>query len=106
LPTSNYVYVANKSVSGSSTGNITGFAITTTGTVYSLTSVSTVASGVSTIGLAEDSTGTYVFAVNSSGSPDLNVYTFDTTTAGKLVSYTTAATGSDPVQAVAITAVP
>jgi 6-phosphogluconolactonase (cycloisomerase 2 family) len=106
LPTSNYVYVANKSVSGSSTGNITGFAITTTGTVYSLTSVSTVASGVSTIGLAEDSIGTYVLAVNSSGSPDLNVYTFDTTTAGKLVSYTTAATGSDPVQAVAITAVP
>jgi hypothetical protein len=106
LPTTNYIYVANKTVSGSSTGNIAGFAITTTGTVYSLTSVSTVSAGVSTVGLAEDSTGTYILAVNSSGSPDLNVYTFDSTTAGKLDSYTTASTGSDPTQPVAVAAVP
>jgi 6-phosphogluconolactonase len=106
LPTTNYVYVANKSVSGSNGGNITGFAITTTGSVYSLTSVSTVAAGTSTIGLDEDSTGTYVLAVNSGGSPDLNAYTFDTTTAGKLDSYATSATGTDPVQAVAVEAIP
>jgi hypothetical protein len=106
LPTTNYVYVANKSVSGSNTGNITGFAITTTGTVYSLTAVSTIATGISTIGLAEDSTGTYVLAVNSSGTPDLNAFTFDTTTAGKLDSYATSATGSDPTQAIAIAAIP
>ena len=104
LPTTNYVYVANKSVSGSTPGNITGFAITTTGSVYSLTSVSTVAAGTSTIGLAEESTGTYVLAVNASGSPDLNAYTFDTTTAGKLDLYASSATGTDPVQAVAIVA--
>ena len=106
LPTTNYVYVANKTVSGSNNGNIAGFAITTTGTVYSLTAISTISGGVSTIGLAEDSTGTYILAVNSSGSPDLNVFTFDTTTPGKLDSYTTASTGSDPVQAAAIAAVP
>ncbi len=106
LPTTNYIYVANKSVSGSTTGNITGFAITTTGTVYSLTTVSSVAAGVSTVAMAEENTGTYILAVNSSGSPDLNAFTIDTTTPGKLDSYATGATGTDPVQAVSIVAVP
>lgn len=106
LPTTNYVYVANKAVSGSADGNITGFAITTTGTVYSLTTVSTIAAGVSTVGLAEDSTGTYLLAVNASGTPDLSAFTFDTTTVGKLDTYTTKSTGTDPVQAIAIVATP
>jgi 6-phosphogluconolactonase len=106
LPTSNYIYVANSSVSGSTTGNIQGFAVTTTGTVYSLTSVSTIAAGLTTIAMDEENTGTYLLAVNSGGSPDLNVFTFDTTTAGKLDAYTTASTGSDPVQPVAVVAVP
>ncbi len=106
LPTTNYVYVANKSVSASNNGNITGFAITLTGTAYSLTSVSSIATGVNTLGLAEDNTGTYVLAVNQSGTPDLSAFTFDTTTAGKLDAYATAATGSDPVQAVSIVAFP
>ncbi len=98
--------MANKAVSGSTTGNITGFAITTTGTVFSLTTVSKIGTGTGPIGLAEDSTGTYVLAVNVSGSPALNAYTFDTTTAGKLDAYATAATGTDPVQAIAVAAVP
>ena len=34
-----FVYVANRSVSGSSDGNIAGFAVTTTGTNYSLTAL-------------------------------------------------------------------
>jgi 6-phosphogluconolactonase len=106
LPTSNYVYVANSSVTGSSTGNIQGFAVTTTGTVYSLTSVSTIAAGLTTIAMDEENTGTYLLAINSGGGPDLNVFTFDATTAGKLDSYTTASTGSDPVQPVALVAVP
>lgn len=106
LPTADYVYVANKSVSGSSTGNISGFAITATGSVYSLTAVNTIAAGASTVGLAEDSTSTYVLAVNSGGNPDLSTYTFDATTAGKLVASVTAKTGSDPVTATAVVAVP
>jgi 6-phosphogluconolactonase (cycloisomerase 2 family) len=106
LPTTNYVYVANKAVTGSNSGNITGFTITLTGTVYSLTSISTISAGVATAGLAEDSTGTYLLAVNAGGSPDLNAFTFDSTTAGKLDSYATGSTGTDPVQAVAIAAVP
>lgn len=106
LPTADYVYVANKAVSGSSTGNIAGFAITSTAGVYSLTSISTDAAGASTLGLAEDSTSTYVLAVNSGGSPDLSTYTFDSTTAGKLDAGATSTTGTDPVEAVAIAAVP
>jgi hypothetical protein len=75
-------------------------------TVSSLTSVSAIAAGVSTAGLAEDSTGTYLLAVNASGTPDLSAYTFDTKTPGKLDAYATASTGSDPVQPVAIAAAP
>jgi 6-phosphogluconolactonase (cycloisomerase 2 family) len=106
LPTTNYVYVANKAVSGSNNGNIKAFAVTTTGTSTSLTEVTsgTIGAGVSTVGLAEDKSGTYILAVNSSGSPDLNAYTIGTS--GALTSYSTVATGSDPVQAVAITAAP
>lgn len=106
LATASYVYVANKAVSGSTTGNIAGFAITATGTVYSLTAVSTIAAGSSTMSLAEDNTSTYVLAANSGGSPDLSTYTFDTTTAGKLDASITSSTGTDPVQAVAVISVP
>ena len=109
LPTASgdYVYVANKAVSGSSTGNITGFSFTSTGTVYSLTALSSTASaGTSPIGLAEDSQGTFVLVVDSGGSPDLEAYTFDSTTAGKLDSALTSSTGTDPVQASAIAALP
>ncbi|MFZ0395488.1 MAG: hypothetical protein WCF17_00670 [Terracidiphilus sp.] len=106
LPTADYVYVANKAVSGSSTGNITGFAVNSTAGAYSLSSLSTVAAGVGTEGLAEDSTSTYVLAVNAGGSPDLSTYTFDSTTAGKLDAGATIATGTDPVVAVAVAAVP
>ena len=106
LPTTNYVYVANKTVTGSNTGNITAFAVTTTGTAYSLTAVTsgTIAAGSGTLGLAEESKGTYILAVNAGGSPDLNAFTIGTT--GALTSYATAATGTDPVQAVAIAAAP
>jgi hypothetical protein len=56
--------------------------------------------------MAEDSTGTVLLLVDSGGSPDLEAYTFDTTTAGKLDSALTSATGTDPVGATAIAALP
>jgi len=109
-PDGNFVYVANKAVSGSGNGNISGYPIVSSGGVYSLgTLINTIATGVGTVGLAEDNTKTYVLAVNSSNSnssPDLNTYTFDATTTGKLNAGATAATGTDPVQATAIAAVP
>jgi 6-phosphogluconolactonase (cycloisomerase 2 family) len=109
LPKSNgdYVYVANRTVSGSSAGNISGFSVTTTGTAYSLTALSTTASaGITPVALAADSTGNFLLTVDSGGSPDLEAYIFDTTTTGKLDAAITSTTGTDPVVAVAIAAVP
>ena len=109
LPTASsaYVYVANATVSSSSTGNVSGFAVTTSGTNYSLTALSGAAStGTTPAGLAEDSTGAVVLLVNSGGSPDLDAYTFDTTTPGKLDSALSSSTGTDPVGARAIAAAP
>ena len=107
LPLSNgSVYVANRTVSGSSNGNITGFSVVTDGSTYSLSPLSTTASaGVQPVGIAVDSEGNYLLAVNFGGSPDLDAYTLDTTTAGKLDLALTGATGSsDPAQAAAIAA--
>jgi 6-phosphogluconolactonase (cycloisomerase 2 family) len=102
-----YVYVANATVSNSSTGSIAEFALTVSGTAYSLTALSSTAStGVTPAALAEDSTGSVVLLVNSGGGPDLDVYSFDTTTPGKLDPALTAATGTDPVGALAIAAAP
>lgn len=107
LPLANYVYVANKAVSGSTTGNISGFPIVSDAGVYSLGSIiNTIAAGINTSGLAEDSTGTYVLAVNAGGGPDLTTYTFDATTPGKLVAGATGSTGTDPTRAIAIAALP
>lgn len=103
----NYVYVANRTVSGSSTGNIAGFSVTTSGSSPTLTALSTVASaGIAPLGLVQESTGNYLLVVNSGGSPDLEAYTFDSGTAGKLDSALSSATGTDPVQASAIAAAP
>ncbi|MGD0737127.1 MAG: beta-propeller fold lactonase family protein [Terracidiphilus sp.] len=102
LPTSdgNYVYVANQSVSGSSTGNIAGFSVSTS----LLTSVGTVAAGpTGQLRLAEDSTHSYVLAVDFAGNPDLEAYTFGS---GTLTSVLTSATGTGVVGAFAIAAAP
>jgi 6-phosphogluconolactonase (cycloisomerase 2 family) len=105
-----YVFVANRTVSGSTKGNITGFALTTTGTTYTLTALSsTVSAGTFPVSLAQDSSGTYILVVNAGsgtsagGSPDLEAYTMS---AGKLTSALTSATGTDPVAAMAIAAAP
>jgi 6-phosphogluconolactonase (cycloisomerase 2 family) len=85
LPTASgdYVYVANWS--GTSAGNITGFSLTDTNSVFSLTVLSnSVATGVEPMGLVEDSEGNFVIAVSALGNPYLDAYYFDTTTAGQL----------------------
>ncbi len=100
------VYVANKAVSGSTTGNITGYSLTASGTTFSLTLISTISTGLSTNSLSVDNTGTYVLAANPGGSPDLSTFTFDATTAGKLDAAAIASTGTDPVQALVVLAHP
>jgi len=100
LPTANgsYVYVANQSVSGSSTDNIAGFSVSAT----SLTSIGSTAAGpTGRIGMAQDSTGNFLLAVDFAGNPDLEAYTMSS---GALTSLLTSTTGTDPVGAVAVAA--
>jgi hypothetical protein len=98
-----YVYVANGE--GTSSGNITGFTITATGTstapTYQVATGSTASAGILPDSLAEDNTGTFVLGVNASGSPYFDSFTFDTTTAGLLDPQITANTGPSPVAIVA-----
>jgi 6-phosphogluconolactonase (cycloisomerase 2 family) len=85
-PTGSYVYVA--SGQGTSNGVIQGFNIASSTanstTTYTLSSISTVATGVTPVGLAEDSNGNFVLSASSSSSDGLGVYIFDTTTPGQL----------------------
>jgi len=106
-PSGTYVYVANSTASSSGNGSITGFAVSANGNSYSLAQVSGSPSvGITPAGMAEDSSGSIVLLVNTGGSPDLDVFTFDATTPGKLDSVFTFATGTDPVGAVAVAAAP
>ena len=105
ISTGDYVYVVNRQVNGSSTGVIAGFSVSSTSGVYALTALgSTFQAGTNPEALAEDNTGTFVFAVDFGGNPDLKGYTFDTKNAGYLDAVVSGATGTDPVQASAIAA--
>jgi 6-phosphogluconolactonase len=105
--TGKYVYVANRTVSGSSTGLIQGFSVASSGTTYSLTAMANPASaGIAPVGIVQESQGNYLLVVNSGGFPDLQAFTFDSTTPGKLDSALTSNTGVDPVQASGIAAAP
>jgi 6-phosphogluconolactonase (cycloisomerase 2 family) len=107
ISTGNYVYVVNRQTSSGSTGVIAGFSISSSSGTYSLTALgSTFGAGTNPVAMAEDSTRTFVFAVDFGGSPDLKGYTFDSTNAGYLDGVISAATGTDPVQASAIAAAP
>jgi len=99
ISSGDYVYVANGQGT-SSAGNVAEFTVSGSST-YTIAAGSTSASGTQPYGLAEDSTGNFVLAVSSLGSPYFNAYTFDTTTAGKLDSQITANTGSAPIAIVA-----
>ncbi|MGA8731773.1 MAG: hypothetical protein WB608_23645 [Terracidiphilus sp.] len=101
-----FVYVANRQISGSTTGVIAGFSIVSTNGVYSLTALgSTFTAGINPQALVEDSDSTFVLVTNFGGTPDLTGYTFDTTKAGYLDSVISSATGTDPTGATAIAAV-
>jgi hypothetical protein len=102
-----YVYVANgQGLTGS--GNISWFPITASGTTYSIASGSNIASGIFPVGLAEDNENNFVLAVSnggstSSGDPDLGAYTMSS---GALTAAIISNTGTDPVGAVAVAALP
>ncbi len=103
----NYVYVANRIVSGSSTGLIQGYIVAASGGAYTVTAMNNTASaGTTPVGMAQERNGNYMLVINSGGNPDLQIFTFNSTTAGKLDSDLTSATGTDPVQASGIAAAP
>ncbi len=94
------IYVANGNGT-SSAGNITSFSITSSNSTYTIATGSTIAAGTQPISLAIDSTGTFLLAVNSSGTPELSTYTFGAT-AGSLTAQITANTGASPMQILAL----
>jgi hypothetical protein len=109
LPLANgdYVYVAN-GTGTTSAGNVAWFSITASGATYTVAAGSKIASGVQPISLAEDSDGNFVLTVStggstSSGNPDLDAYTMSS---GALTSAIQSKTGTDPVGAVAVAALP
>jgi len=109
LPLANgdYVYVANGQGLTSS-GNVSWFPITASGTTYTVGAGSNIASGIQPISLAEDSDSNFVLAVSTggsttSGNPDLGAYTLSS---GALTLAIKAETGTDPVGAIAIAALP
>jgi hypothetical protein len=107
LANGDYVYVANGQ-GLTSAGNVAWFPITASGTTYTVATGSTIASGIQPISLAEDSDGNFVLAVSTggtttSGDPDLDAYTMSS---GALTSAIQAKTGTDPVGAVAVAALP
>jgi 6-phosphogluconolactonase len=99
-PTNAYVYVANRTANV-----ITGYTLGTTGTLTPLSS-SPFATGSAPNAMSLDPTGKYLFVVNSEGSPDMQVFSFDATTLGKLDLVTSVATGTDPTGAVALSVAP
>ncbi len=102
-----YVYVANgQGLTGS--GNIAWFPITASGTTYTVAAGSNITGGIEPIGMAEDSDDNFVLAVStggstSSGDPDLEAFTMSS---GALTAALTSTTGTDPVVATAIAALP
>lgn len=103
----NYVYVANRNVSGSTVGSIQGFTVSVSGTSPSFTAMSgSVAGGTNPVGMVQESQANYLLLVNSGGNPDLQAFAFDSSTPGKLNLAFSSATGTDPVVVSAIAAAP
>jgi 6-phosphogluconolactonase len=86
--TGSYVYVAN-----TTDGTISGFLLSGTGALTQISGSPFSSIGIGPVSLAEDATKTYIGVANSGGSPDLQVFTFSTTTPGALATYA-ATTGS------------
>ena len=91
-----YAYTANRG-----DGTLSGYSVASAGTLTALGS-SPYAAGTLTTALARDNSGKYVVAASFGGGPDLTLYSFDSTTAGKLDTVTTAVSGNDPAGSIAL----
>jgi 6-phosphogluconolactonase len=99
--TGTYAYAANRT-----DGTISGYTIVPATATAALTLTpltgSPFASGIGVQSLGIDSKGKYLLAAALGGSPDLSMYSFDTTNLGALDLATSAATDTDPAGATAI----
>jgi 6-phosphogluconolactonase (cycloisomerase 2 family) len=93
-----YVYVTNQT-----DDTISGFVLAANGTLTEI-SGSPFSTGTTPVDIAEDATKTYVGVVCNGGGQDLEVYSFDATTGGKLDAAANATTGTDPTLPIAIAA--
>jgi 6-phosphogluconolactonase len=93
-----YAYIANQ---GDST--ISGYGVASNGAV-SILNPATVSTSAAPSALAVDNSGNYLLATSAtaSGTYDLSMYSYDSTTAGKLDFVTSSTTGVDPTGPVAI----
>jgi 6-phosphogluconolactonase len=91
-------YIANQ---GDST--ISGYGVASNGAV-SILSPATISTYAAPSALAVDNSGNYLLAISTTadGSYDLSMYSYDSTTAGKLDFVTSSTTGVDPTGPVAI----
>lgn len=96
--TGSYVYVTNRT-----DGTVSGFLLSGTGALTPI-SGSPFSTGSLPSAMVEDKTGAYIAVLNAGGSPDLQVFSFDATTAGALDSFATAKTGTDPTSAASLAA--
>jgi 6-phosphogluconolactonase (cycloisomerase 2 family) len=92
------VYVANQLDS-----NISGYSIASGGTATAI-SGSPYGNTSQPTALVIDKTGKYLLAISNAGKPDLTLYSFDSTTTGKLNLVTSSSTGTDPTGPIAIAA--
>ena len=93
-----YVYVTNRT-----DGTISGFALSANGALTAL-SGSPYTTGTAPVDIVEDNTDAYVAVACAGGNPDMQVFTIDTTTPGKLDAFSSKTTGTDPTLASAIVA--
>ncbi|HTZ89457.1 MAG TPA: beta-propeller fold lactonase family protein [Alloacidobacterium sp.] len=93
-----YVYVTNRT-----DGTISGFTLAANGSLTAL-SGSPYTTGSAPVDIAEDNTQTYIAVACAGGSPDMQVFQIDTTTPGKLDTFASETTGTDPTLASAIAA--
>jgi 6-phosphogluconolactonase len=89
------VYIANQI-----DGTISGYGVASG--MVSVLNPATVSTTSAPKALAIDNSGNYLLSASNSGSPDLAMYSYDTTTAGKLDLVAATSTGVDPTGPVAI----
>ncbi len=90
--TGSFVYVLNAGT-GTSSNTVSAFSLSNGGVLAAL-NPATIAAGTSPASIVLDQSKKYMAVANSGGTPDLQIYSFDATTAGKLDPGATAATGS------------